>query len=240
MALAPLFILAILAAAAVAAGSSTSTSEPSDDEPKPRPLDPRARVSEDLTLCRTPAASVSLLDSSALVRWVSCSDRTAQEVADLVLRLEQQASEFPAAGYQASASTVRQTWNRRLDAEDARARELTAAPAARRTPTRTTRTATTTSRTPANRSPSASTSRPSASTSTSTRAASTSTSALGSELERAEREHPGARARYDETMRDGTPSELRAAADWVEDHDRTFTEIPRALRRRASQLEASR
>lgn len=226
MALAPLLLLALVAAGAAAAwnrSESTPAREPSPD--------PRARIPEDLTLCRTSPDAVSLLDSSALVRWVSCPGRTAPEVAELVARLEAQAEQFPAAGYAETARSVRTRWNERLDLEDARAAELARGrPAPRPPAARPARTPTPT-RTPPNRP--ATSSAPSASSAS-------SASTLAGELERAEREHPGARARYSEVMRDGTPSELRAAADWIEDQDPSYREIPRALRRRAVEREGAR
>lgn len=229
MALAPLLLLALVAAGAAAAWNR-SESTPPEREPSP---DPRARIPEDLTLCRTSADAVSLLDPSALVRWVSCAGRTAPEVAQLVARLEAQAEQFPSAGYAETARSVRTRWNERLDLEDARAAELARSRSPRPAP-RPSRPARPAERTPPNR-PSAS----SAVSASSTSSAS-SASTLAGELERAEREHPGARASYAEVMRDGTPSELRAAADWIEDQDPSYREIPRALRRRAVEREGAR
>jgi len=76
------------------------------------------------------------------------------------------------------------------------------------------------------------------SSSTPSSSSSSSRSALDRELDRAEELYTGARRQYREAMAEGTPSELRRAADQVEDYG--FTEIARSLRRRATEREGTR
>ena len=219
MAFAPLFLLALLGAAAYAASSRaapvglTAADVPPVDPPLSPPLEARARIPEERgpDTCSTSAASVSLLDSSALIRWVSCENRTAVEVAELLVRLEQQARAYPAGGYAATAANVRRAWNQRLDTEDAQVAE-----------------------TPA-RSPRAPAGRTAARTTPNAQAArGRQSTELERELVRADREHPGARARFNRAMNDASPSELRAAADAIEDMDRSYVVIPRTLRQKAA------
>lgn len=223
MALAPLFFLALLGAAAYAAVSSSSSSSgppsptsdlPPVDPPLSPPLDARARIPEQRApdTCSTSATAIGLLDSSALIRWVSCENRTAAEVAELLVRLEQQARAYPAGGYGATAANIRRAWNDRLDTEDAQVNEPRSAPASR----------------PSRAQPARTQQR----TQPSGRGA--QSSELERELVRADREHPGARARFNQAMNDASPSELRAAADAIEDMDRSYVVIPRTLRAKAA------
>lgn len=312
MGAAALFVLAILGAAALAASSSNESAERAPGE-----LGARDRIAPDLSLCRESAATVSLLDSSALVRWVNCPTRTAIEVAQVTARLEEAAQQYRDGGYTQTAQTVRTTWNQRLDAEDARARETDPNPAtgAPRTSSDTaapTYAPGTTSaerrdieRAPAARrvgiraewnvalgilaSPNVTPQQIENAKTLADQAArdgfnalasglrrraqqaeqrlrtrdaeardrlglsdasgrgalpprqtaSSSSSALERELVRAEEAYPGARREYELAMREASPTELRRAADQIENTDRSYPTIVRQLRARAAQREAA-
>lgn len=280
MAFAPLFFVALLAAAAVAAASraTSTTTTPGTST--------RERIPPDLTLCRQSAAEVSILDSSALVRWVSCDGRTSQDVAIVVQRLEEAAHTYPGAGYDETARSVRTTWNAQIDAAEARDAEaramadqqssapprgrqtgrapadLCATPAAElsivnesrviawvRCPGRTPgEIEAVVARGAAAGKPAAwieavRLGRPAPTGgSAPTRSATSSRVSeadrrLEEELARAERAYPPARTEYAEAMARATPSELRRAADTIEDTDPSFREIPARLRRRAAERE---
>lgn len=272
MALAPLFFVALLAAAAVAASRSSSSST------QTTPPSTRERIPADLSLCRQAAADVSILDSSALVRWVSCEGRTSQDVAIVVQRLEEAAHAYPGAGYDETARSVRTTWNAQIDASEARAAEragrqssaprrtgsstagaeLCATPAAElsivnearvlswaRCPGRTAgEIEAVAARGAAAGKPSAWIDRVRSARSSSAQPPSAQASRasdadrrLEEELSRAERAYPQARAEYTQAMAHASPSELRRAADTIEDTDPSYREIPARLRRRATERE---
>lgn len=254
----PLLILAVLGAAYVA--TRPAPGEASGEAPQGaplRPLDARARLPQPSASgpCTTAAADLSLLDTNAVLSWAACDVRTAQEVATVLARLAEQARVYPDGGYAATADTLRTQWNQRMDTEES---QVTPAPA--RTTSRAPRARTSSTRTQADaarayderkrqalgvpQAPNATRSTPRAggpdsTTPTGFRGAGSRPAAeLEAELVRAEELLPGARNRFRNALANATPSELRAAADQIEDHDSSFVAIPRALRARAAERES--
>lgn len=226
MALPALLFLAFVGVALASRASSTSTSAPE--------LGPRDRVPEDLELCRVSAAEVSILDSSALMRWISCEGRTATDVAALVARLQSAARDYPGSGYDETASRVRAAWNAQIDAAEAAAARAAPPPPRPRTTAPTRPSYANRGATPAPSTPSPT---PSPTPSTAPSAPSR-LDALEAELARAERIYPPARREYAQALREASPSELRQAADQIEDQG--FPVIAASLRRRAVERERAR
>jgi hypothetical protein len=244
----PFLILAALGAVAYAASQQTpSTATPSTPGTPGAPLDARARLPQSRASgpCVVVPGEVSLLDVNALLSWAACDVRTAEEVAAVLVRLAEQARAYPEGGYEATAETLRTQWNQRMETEERQA--TPARSSTSRTPAspRASRTSTST-RAQAQaydeakrralgvpQAPNATRTPPAASRPATQRAS--AGAELEAELTRAESILPGARARYRAAMQDATPSELRAAADQIEDRDPSFVAIPRALRARAAQ-----
>lgn len=245
----PFLILAALGAVAYAASQqapSTTTPSTPGMPGTPAPLDARARLPQSRASgpCAVVPVEVSLLDVNALLTWAACDVRTAEEVATVLVRLAEQARAYPEGGYEATAETLRTQWNQRMETEERQATPArTSTPRTPASP----RTSSTRSQAQAARAyderkrqalgvpqaPNATRTTPAASRPASAQRG--APSELEAELTRAESILPGARARYRAAMQDATPSELRAAADQIEDRDASFVAIPRALRARAAQ-----
>lgn len=253
----PFLILAALGAVAYAASQqapSTTTPSTPGTPGTPAPLDARARLPQSRASgpCSVVPVEVSLLDVNALLTWAACDVRTAEEVATVLVRLAEQARAYPEGGYEATAETLRTQWNQRMETEERQATPArTSTPRTPASP-RTSRTSSTRAQAQAyddakrralgvpqapNTTQTPRAGGPDSVTPARFRGGSGSRPAaeLEAELTRAESILPGARARYRAAMQDATPSELRAAADQIEDRDASFVAIPRELRARAAQ-----